>query len=316
MIKDIEKTLIEGNLRFQWKITQDLENLEVEEKIPKYPVLILTCMDPKIDIHRIFQLKPGDVFVLRNAGNVYTQDMLRSILISIFDYHVKYIIILGHMDCGMTKFELTEFKKKLLHKILSNSLSNNSDVFSETRQFFKPIVDELRNIKNHVEILKRFQEFFPEIEITGMLYDVNTGWVFEYEKFKDFSVIWNFRRQYETILTEKKYQFIDFFNTIEHEIVEINDLVKPLKESEVNDVEIEQFPKKIVDEHAEISNISEIDKKKKDNSEIERQKFELKQKYKVQGIMPKIKVPKIQFQGVKIHIPNIINKRRERMNKD
>ena len=84
MIKDIEKTLIEGNLRFQWKITQDLENLEVEEKIPKYPVLILTCMDPKIDIHRIFQLKPGDVFVLRNAGNVYTQDMLRSILISIF----------------------------------------------------------------------------------------------------------------------------------------------------------------------------------------------------------------------------------------
>ena len=114
MIEEIEKLLIEGNLGFQWKIIQGIESIQLGDKVPRYPVLILTCMDSRIDIHRIFQLRPGDVFILRNAGNIYTQDMLRSILISIFDYHVKYIIILGRIDCGMTKFKFTELKKKLI----------------------------------------------------------------------------------------------------------------------------------------------------------------------------------------------------------
>ncbi|MFW9785498.1 MAG: carbonic anhydrase, partial [Candidatus Heimdallarchaeota archaeon] len=69
MTIDMEKILIEGNLKFKRKILEDLESIEVERKVPRYPVLILTCMDPRIDVHRIFQLKPGDVFVLRNAGN-------------------------------------------------------------------------------------------------------------------------------------------------------------------------------------------------------------------------------------------------------
>ena len=56
-------------------------------------------MDPRIDIHRIFQLEPGDVIVLRNAGNIFTQDMIRSLIIAIFKYKIKYIVILGHLDC-------------------------------------------------------------------------------------------------------------------------------------------------------------------------------------------------------------------------
>jgi len=77
MFEDIENQILEGNFRFQGKITQDLESVEIRSKYPKFPLLILTCMDPRIDVNRIFQLTPGDAFVLRNAGNYYSRDMLQ-----------------------------------------------------------------------------------------------------------------------------------------------------------------------------------------------------------------------------------------------
>ncbi|KKK78408.1 hypothetical protein LCGC14_2843880, partial [marine sediment metagenome] len=215
---DIKRMLIEGNLRFHLKINQDLENIETKIKLPRYPVLILTCMDPRIDIHRIFQLDPGDVFVLRNAGNLCSQDSLRSILLAIYQYNIKYIIILGHLDCGMTKINLLELKRNVPYEFLPNTSNETLDLFAETRELFKPFNDELRNIKQQMETLHRLQLHNQEVKILGMLYDVETGWVLEYERFKEIVSIENFRNHYKTILREKQYQFIDFLKTIEDEI--------------------------------------------------------------------------------------------------
>ena len=198
--------LVEGNLRFQRKIIEGSESIHYENKIPKYPILILTCMDPRIDIFRIFQLNPGDLFVLRNAGNSYTQDVLRSILITIVEFEIKYIIVLGHLDCGMTKINLEELRKKLSYKFLSSLSTNDSEIFNELSNFFKPFDSEVQNIVDQIKTLEIVQDFYPEIEITGMLYDVNEGFIFEYEKFKDFRTIEDFRKSYKEILTKKKIQ--------------------------------------------------------------------------------------------------------------
>lgn len=321
IIKDIKKLLIEGNLRFQWKINQDLESIKVEDKIPKFPVLILTCMDPRIDIYRIFQLKPGDVFILKNAGNIYTQDMLRSILITIIEYNIKDIIVLGHLDCGMTKINMWKLNRKLPYKFLSNSHNN---VFDDIRGFFKPFSDELKNIKEQVEIIKKINEFLPGITVTGMLYDVNTGWVFEDEEFKEFAFIENFRKHYKKLLTEKNDQFIDFLNTIENksenksedEIVNINDSKQFSQEGGLNKLETEQSPKKMLDKNMVITNTPEISTKNTDISDIESQKFEFNQKYGIQTSIHKIKIPKIQFQGIKIHLPKIYINKRDFYNKN
>ena len=104
--EDIEQSLVEGNKQYQWKIIQEEESTHIDGKIPTYPVLILTCMDSRIDVYRIFQLKPGEVFVLRNAGNVYTEDILRSVLVAIHIYNIQCIVVLGHLDCGMKKLHL------------------------------------------------------------------------------------------------------------------------------------------------------------------------------------------------------------------
>ncbi len=298
MIEDIEKQLIESNLKFKWKIMQDLESVEIQEDIPKYPVLILTCMDPRIDVYRIFQLNPGDIFILRNAGNIYTQDMLRSILITIFKYGIKYIIILGHLDCGMTKINIPELRKKLPSKFLSRLSSNYSELFRELTNFFKPFDNEVQNVLDQIKTLEIIKVFYPEIEITGMLYDVKTGLVFEYEKFKDYRSIEDFREMYREILIEKKSQFTEFLAKIKTVIPTFEDSKESSRESESKEVVI--------------STVVEKNEEKKDTPDIEPEEYKRAFNNNIQTIIPKITVPKIKFQGVKIYIPKRFSERKEK----
>ncbi len=301
-MSDIKRMLTEGNLRFHLKISQDLENIETKIKLPRYPVLILTCMDPRIDIHRIFQLDPGDVFVLRNAGNLCSQDSLRSILLAIYQYNIKYIIILGHLDCGMTKINLLELKRNVPYEFLPNTSNETLDLFAETRELFKPFNDELRNIKQQMETLHRLQLHNQEVKILGMLYDVETGWVLEYERFKEIISIENFRNHYKTILREKQYQFIDFLKTIEDEIVKKDEVRRLISETDSKNGETDQFLETVKIEKEELVELDVNVKTLRIG--------------KIQNLNPlhqtlSIKIPKIQFSGVKIYIPKIIRWKKE-----
>ena len=297
MIKEIEEKFVEGNLKFKWKIMEGLENIEIEKDIPKYPILILTCMDPRIDVHRIFQLNPGDVFILRNAGNIYTIDMLRSILFAIVKYQIKYIIILGHLDCGMPKINLAELRMKLPSKFLSSLSRNYSDLLPRLRDFFKLFRNEIINIKEQIKSLEKIKDFFPETEITGMLYDVNTGLIFEYDIFKDYRIAENFKEKYKEMLIKKKVQFTDFLDKFEEENVSIDDSKDLSQEGQLNEVEI--------------SAISERTEENKDNLIITQEEIKRYHYDDMQTFIPKIKVPKIQFHGVKIYIPKRFREKRE-----
>ncbi|MHA1235913.1 MAG: beta-class carbonic anhydrase [Promethearchaeota archaeon] len=182
--EEIKQILIEGNKQYQWKIIQEEESNQLEDRIPKYPVLILTCMDPRIDVYRIFQLKLGDIFVLRNAGNVYTEDVLRSVLVAIHKYNIQYIVVLGHLDCGMKKLRLQDLTNKLTDSAIKKIGISGTNFYLELLKFFKAFTDEIKNIENQVYKFKNAREIPTDIRIMGMLYDPNTGWVFRNEELK------------------------------------------------------------------------------------------------------------------------------------
>ncbi|MFX1377296.1 MAG: carbonic anhydrase [Promethearchaeota archaeon] len=297
MIKEIETQFIEGNLKFKKKIMRDLESIEIQNKLPKYPVLFLTCMDSRININEIFQLNSGDAFVLRNAGNIYTLDVLRSIIITIFKYKIKYIIVLGHLDCGMTKLNLTELRQKLPFKFFSSLSKNYTDLLPRLQDFFNPFLDEIQNIKKQINALERVKNFYPEIEITGMLYDVETGLVFKYEEFKEYRDIKEFKKNSKEIFINKKNQFTDFIRKNEKENVLID---------KSNDI----FQEKESTE-GDFSTISERKDEKKSTIKIEPRKSVEDEDNLIKSIIPKIEVPKIQFHKVKIYIPKIYNKKKE-----
>ncbi|MGH3977877.1 MAG: beta-class carbonic anhydrase [Pseudonocardiaceae bacterium] len=76
-------------------------------KLPARPALrtaVLTCMDARIDVFALLGLRPGEAHVLRNAGGVVTDDVIRSLAISQRKLGTTEILVLHHTGCGMATF--------------------------------------------------------------------------------------------------------------------------------------------------------------------------------------------------------------------
>jgi carbonic anhydrase len=68
-------------------------------------VTVITCMDARIDPSRILGFDDGDAHVLRNAGGVVTDDVIRSLVLSQRLQGTEEIVLMHHTDCGMTSFD-------------------------------------------------------------------------------------------------------------------------------------------------------------------------------------------------------------------
>jgi carbonic anhydrase len=68
---------------------------------PRLGVAIVTCMDARIDPVRLFDLAPGDAHVLRNAGGVVTDDVIRSLMLSQRHLGTRAVLLIHHTRCGV-----------------------------------------------------------------------------------------------------------------------------------------------------------------------------------------------------------------------
>jgi carbonic anhydrase len=80
---------------------------------PARKLTIVTCMDARIDVLRALGLHVGDAHVLRNAGGVITDDVLRSLAISQRALGTRAVALLHHTECGMEGFDDTAFRREL-----------------------------------------------------------------------------------------------------------------------------------------------------------------------------------------------------------
>ena len=76
-------------------------------------VAVVTCMDARVDVHRILGLGVGEAHVIRNAGGVATEDAIRSLAISQRALGTEEIVVIQHTDCGMTGFDDAAFRAQL-----------------------------------------------------------------------------------------------------------------------------------------------------------------------------------------------------------
>jgi carbonic anhydrase len=285
MIENIEKLLVEGNYRFQSEIMQNPDLTSFKHKIPKYPILFLTCMDPRIDIHQIFQLNPGDVFILRNAGNIYTRDMMRSILISIYKYKIKYIIVLGHSDCGMTKMNINELRQSLPNEFLKRLSINYSEILSKLHDFIEPFDNEIRNIIIQINRLQEIKAYFSNVEVIGMLYNIQTGWIFKQDDFKDLLIKENRLKIFQGLLFEKGRQLSKYLE------VPNQTLSKLVDDPQINELNIQNETDSEDIEESTNDLIGNDDLQKP--MQFENVGFQLK--------MPKIQIPKIYIPKINIY---------------
>lgn len=80
---------------------------------PARAVAIVTCMDSRLDVFAALGLHHGDAHVLRNAGGVITDDVIRSLAISQRLLGTREIMLIHHTDCGMQKLTDDGFRAEL-----------------------------------------------------------------------------------------------------------------------------------------------------------------------------------------------------------
>lgn len=80
---------------------------------PRLRVAVVACMDARLDLFGLFGLHQGDVHLIRNAGGVVTDDVIRSLTISQRKLGTREVLLVHHTDCGMLTFGDDELREEL-----------------------------------------------------------------------------------------------------------------------------------------------------------------------------------------------------------
>ena len=80
---------------------------------PKKSLAIVTCMDSRMDIFQMLGLNHGDAHIIRNAGGVVTDDVVRSLVVSQRLLNTQEILLIHHTDCGLQKISEDGFKHEI-----------------------------------------------------------------------------------------------------------------------------------------------------------------------------------------------------------
>lgn len=132
---------------------------------PGKPVAVLTCMDARIDPHRMLGLAEGDAHVIRNAGGVANDDALRSLVVSQRKLGTREVIVILHTDCGMRTFVEDDFVGQL-------EAETGVRPAWETTAFHAEIEADVRRAVERV----RSSPFLPHVDaVRGFVYEVETG---------------------------------------------------------------------------------------------------------------------------------------------
>jgi carbonic anhydrase len=158
--------LLEANDRFAASF--DRGTLQIP---PARGVLVLTCIDARIDPARALGLDIGDAHVIRNAGGRASEDAVRSALVSSWLLGTREFVVIHHTDCGMEKFTDDELRGKILDEKGVDVRDRGFLTFADLDESVRADVTRLRD-----------EEALPEgVTVSGYVYDVQTGKLREVE---------------------------------------------------------------------------------------------------------------------------------------
>jgi Carbonic anhydrase len=80
---------------------------------PKLRLAVIACMDSRLDLFGALGLDIGDAHLIRNAGGLPTDDVLRSLALSQRSLGTREVVLIHHTQCGMEGFDDAAFRAKL-----------------------------------------------------------------------------------------------------------------------------------------------------------------------------------------------------------
>jgi carbonic anhydrase len=135
---------------------------------PGRHLAVVACMDARLNVYALLGLEEGEAHVIRNAGGVVTEDVIRSLAISQRLLGTNEVILVHHTDCGMLTFTDDQVK---------------ADIEAETglRPHFalEAFSDLERDVRQSIARI-RHSPFVPNKDsVRGFIFDVTTGRLLE-----------------------------------------------------------------------------------------------------------------------------------------
>lgn len=136
--------IMEGNRRFisgsPSHPRQDVEHRsEIAERQTPFAALF-GCSDSRLAAEIIFDVGLGDLFVVRNAGQVIAETILGSLEYAVEVLKVPLIIVLGHDECGAIRATMDSE---------SGELQTRGEFIQNLVGRIQPTVDEARSLGKH-----------------------------------------------------------------------------------------------------------------------------------------------------------------------
>jgi carbonic anhydrase len=191
--------LIEGLHRFQSEVFSAQRELYTRLSQGQSPeVMFITCSDSRINPGLITQTRPGEMFVMRNAGNIVpcyghgTQGEDATIEFALVHLRIKHVIVCGHSRCGamqgLLKPEALEalpaMKVWLKHaegtrRLIQENYQHLKDDALLTATAEENVLVQLENLRTHPAVQQRLAQ--RELTLHGWVYKLETGQMFNYE---------------------------------------------------------------------------------------------------------------------------------------
>ncbi|HAZ75576.1 carbonic anhydrase [Pseudescherichia sp.] len=186
------KEIIEGFLKFQKNVFPERVKLFKSLANQQNPrALFISCSDSRLVPELVTQREPGDLFVIRNAGNIVPSygpepgGVSASVEYAVAALQVNDIVICGHSDCGAMTAVAT--CKCLDHMPAVSSWLRYADsarVVNEARQHPDPsakvaamvrenVIAQLANIQTHPSVRLALEE--GRVTLHGWVYDIESG---------------------------------------------------------------------------------------------------------------------------------------------
>jgi len=137
---------------------------------PQRRLAIVTCMDSRLNVFASLGLGDGEAHILRNAGGVITDDVIRSLAVSQRRLGTREVMLIHHTDCGMQTISDDGFRAELQQATgvaPAFAIESFTDVDADVRQSVLRV---------------RRSAFLPHRDaVRGFVYDVDTHLLREIE---------------------------------------------------------------------------------------------------------------------------------------
>lgn len=133
--------------------------------IARAGVLMVTCMDSRIDPLAMIGLQEGDAKILRNPGGRVTDQVLVAIVLGVSLLQVKRVLVIEHTRCAMASSTEEQVKERVAEFTGTDASWMSIGVIEDQQATIRADVHKVRS-----------HPLVPDsVEVGGFLYDVDSG---------------------------------------------------------------------------------------------------------------------------------------------